>query len=117
MRRTFFGRNDNHRTRVALSLLPQNNTAYATNRALHNLFYADYNRRAGTTTLIVEPINQVHDEADLAFYENELKLVGEIFNKASDFTSEVWGLEFKIPFDPNYGSNWGNCDQPIFPDD
>ena len=114
MRRVFFGRADNHRTRVGLSLLPQNNTAFATNRALENLFYRSYNRRDNTSRLVVEPMNQVHDEMDLAFHEDELPLVREIFLKATDFDSEVWGIRFKIPFDPNYGENWGNCDKPIF---
>lgn len=117
MRRVFFGRNDNHRTRVGLALLPQNNTALATNRALHNLFYQPYNRRAGSVELVIQPMNQVHDEADLAFHESELPQVREIFAKASDFTSEVWGVKFKIPFDPNYGSNWGECETPIYAED
>jgi hypothetical protein len=114
MRRVFFGRNDNHRTRVGLSLIPQNNTAYATNRALHNLYYQPYNRRDSSTALIIQPMNQVHDECDLAFYENEIEKVREIFTQATDFGSEVWGVKFKIPFDPNYGENWGNCETPIF---
>lgn len=114
MRRVFFGRPDNHRTRVGLALIPQNNTAFATNRALHNLYYQSYNRRAGSTELIVQPMNQVHDEADIAFYENELPIVRDIFTKATDFESEVWGVKFKIPFDPNYGPNWGDCDQHIY---
>lgn len=115
MRRVFFGRADNHRTRVGLSLIPQNNTAYATNRALHNLYYSSYNRRS-KANLIIQPMNQVHDECDLAFYENEIQKVREIFTQATDFDSEVWGVRFKIPFDPNYGENWGNCDEPIFAD-
>lgn len=113
MRRQFFGRNDNHRTRVGLALLPQNNTAHATNRALHNLFYHDYNRRADGVSLIVEPMNQVHDEADIAFRDDEIDRVKTIFARATDFTSEIWGLEFRIPFDANYGSNWGNCEIPL----
>lgn len=117
MRRVFFGRADNHRTRVGLSLLPQNNTSYATNRALENFFYRSYNRRNDGLSLIVEPMNQVHDEMDLAFHEEELPLVREIFTRATDFDSEIWGLHFKIPFDPNYGPNWGNCDTPILGDD
>jgi hypothetical protein len=117
MRRVFFGRNDNHRTRVGLSLIPQNNTAFATNRALHNLYHSSYNRRGNSTNLVIQPMNQVHDECDLAFYENELSLVREIFTKATDFGSSVWGVEFKIPFDPNYGPDWGHCDTPIFGED
>lgn len=113
MRRVFFGRNDNHRTRVGLSLIPQNNTAYATNRCLHNLYYNTYNRRAGTNILVVQPMNQVHDEADIAFHENEIDKVREIFTRATDFDSEVWGLHFRIPFDANYGPNWGNADTPL----
>jgi len=117
MRRVFFGRADNHRTRVGLSLIPQNNTAYATNRALHNLYFDDYNRRDKTTSLIIQPMNQVHDECDLAFHENEIERVREIFTKATDFDSEVWGTHFKIPFDPNYGPNWGECETGIYGDE
>lgn len=110
MRRVFFGRNDNHRTRVGLSLIPQNNTAYATNRALHNLYYSGYNRRNSTSALIIQPVNQVHDEMDLAFREEEISNCREIFKQATNFGSEVWGLNFKIPFDSNYGNTWGECD-------
>lgn len=117
MRRVFFGRNDNHRTRVGLALIPQNNTAYATDRMLHNIFYSDYNRRGSSQDLIVQPINQVHDEGDLAFFPEELETVQEIFTKATDFSSNVWGVNFKIPFDPNYGPNWGKCDIPMFSED
>ena len=114
MRRVFFGRNDNHRTRVGLALIPQNNTAFATNRFLENLYYREYNRRNGSAQLIVEPLNQVHDEADLAFFPDELDKVRKIFNLATNFTSECWGIEFTIPFDPNYGPNWGKCDTELF---
>jgi hypothetical protein len=114
MHRVFFGRNDNHRTRVGLALIPQNNTAFATNRLLHNLYYRDYNRRGVGNALVVEPMNQVHDEADLAIREDELDKARDIFKKATDFTSEIWGLEFKIPFDPNYGPNWGECSNNLF---
>ena len=117
MRRVFFGRNDNHRTRVGLALLPQNNTAYATDRMLHNLFHCDYNRRRGSLDLIVQPINQVHDEGDLAFFPDERQTVRDIFTRATDFNSEIWGINFKIPFDPNYGPNWGACDRDLFSDE
>lgn len=117
MRRLFFGRNDNHRTRVGLSLIPQNNTAFATNRALHNLYYESYNRRAGSNELVVQPMNQVHDEMDNALFENEISTVRNIFQKATDFTSQVWGVEFRIPFDLKYGPNWGQCETPIYGDD
>jgi uracil-DNA glycosylase len=113
MRRQFFGRADNHRTRVGLSLLPQNNTAYATNRLLHNLYYSSDNRLSDGLSFVLAPMNQVHDEADLAVHESHLDRARDIFKKACDFTSEIWGIEFKIPFDPNYGDNWGDCDEPF----
>jgi len=117
MRRVFLGRNDNHRTRVGLSLLPQNNTALATNRALLNLFREPYNRRQGCCELVVEPLNQVHDEADLAFLPEDLDQTRSIFQKASDFVSEIWGVQFRIPFDPNYGDTWGECEDPLYGED
>lgn len=108
MRRTFFGRADNHRTRVGLALIPQNNTANATNTTLHRLFYSSYNRRSNGRSLVIEPLNQVHDEVALAFRRSELDQAREIFKVASTFTSSVWGKEFVIPFDPNFGPNWGS---------
>lgn len=121
MRRVFFGRNDNHRTRVGLALIPQNNTAFATNRALHNLFYHGYNRRQDGVSLVIEPMNQVHDEMDIAFHENEIESVRNILAQATDFSSQVWGVQFKIPFDPNYGPTWDGDSKrewkPIFGDE
>lgn len=117
MRRMFFGRNDNHRTRVGLSLLPQSNTAYATNRFLHNLYYMPYNRDVDGLSLHLAPMNQVHDEADLAFHVDNLEKVRSIVNVAADFDSEVWGTRFKIPFDPNYGDTWGTCEDNLFAED
>ena len=55
-----------------------------------------------------------HDEGDLAFKPEELSQVQSIFTQATDFDSEIWGVKFKIPFDPNYGPNWGACETPIF---
>ena len=111
MRRVFFGRADNHRTRVALALLPQNNTALATNRALYNLYYRDYNRTGSGARMFLSPINQVHDECDFVFDLQHLDRAREVFNRATDFISNCWGVEFKIPFDANYGKHWGGADQ------
>ena len=109
-RRAFMGRQDNTRARAALAQIPQGNTAWATDRMLLNIFTQPYNRRADGKSLIMEPINQVHDEGDLAFFPDEISRCAKIFQQASDLQSEVWGVEFKIPFGPEYGTNWGNCE-------
>ena len=114
VRHQFFGRSDQMQVRKALSLLPQNNTAHATNTMLWNIFHQPYNRRADGRSLIVEPINQVHDEGDLAFHENELSLAANIFKRASEMQSEVWGIDFVIPFDPAFGPNWGACETDLY---
>jgi hypothetical protein len=111
MRRISFDRPSNERTRKFLALLPQNNTGYATNRAALNLFYRSYNRIPGTRLLYVAPINQVHDELCAVFPRSELGRCRSIFDQATDFPSSCWGVDFKIPFDANYGPNWGAANE------
>lgn len=110
-RRHFLGRKDNATLRVMLSHAPQAHTSYATNKLLEKLFYLPVNRRPDGLSLIIEPVNQVHDETDLLFRRTELELAREIFFPLTKFPMKYWGVEFEIPFEAMYGENWGECEQ------
>jgi DNA polymerase len=103
----FFGRSDDHDTlKSALADEPQQNTTYATNRAILNL-WLDPENRSGSR-LIVEPLHQVHDA-----------LIGQFPKKRTDWAVEkirgwfnepltIAGQSLVIPFEGNYGDSWGN---------
>lgn len=109
-RRHFLGRHDNSTLRVMLSHAPQAHTSYATNALLEKLFYLPVNRRLDGKALIIEPVNQVHDETDLIFMTHELDVAREIFHPLTKFPMKYWGVEFEIPFEAMYGDTWGDCE-------
>ncbi len=107
-RRFFFGRRDNSTIRVMLAQLPQAHTTYATNLLFDRLYHWHYNREASAPRqFILKPTNQVHDETVLSFAQHNLDRAREIFHLASQNSIECWGVPFVIPFDANYGDNWG----------
>lgn len=111
--RNFLGRKDNSTLRIMLAHAPQAHTSYATNKLLEKLYYLPVNRRADGLSLIIEPVNQVHDETDLLFRKNELDLCREIFFPLTKLPMKYWGVEFEIPFEVMYGENWGDCENEL----
>lgn len=111
-RRYFFGRRDNATVREMVAQLPQSHTTLATNqlfeRALHWLGNRLNNQ---SLRLLLEPLNQVHDEACLASPTVERDRAREAFLKMSTNKMSCWGVEFSIPFEANYGPNWGACEE------
>ncbi len=109
-RRTFFSRHDSSTVRIMLSQLPQNITGFVTNQLLDRLYHWKRNR-FGTLgrSLILAPVNQVHDETDLMLKSERLGQAREIFHKAAENKIVTWGIEYSIPFDANYGSSWDDC--------
>lgn len=113
-RREFFGRRSADTVREMASMLPQSNTGYVTNCAIYNLYYAPYNRRASNQSqLVMRLVNQVHDETVCCFRRDDLDLARQIFARASANKIETWGVEFSIPFEVNYGTDWGNCNEVL----
>lgn len=112
-RRFFLGRHDNSTLRVMLSHAPQAHTSYATNALLEKLYYLPVNRYPDGLHLIIEPVNQVHDETDLIFPQPELERVREIFHSLTKFPMKYWGIEFEIPFEALYGDNWHDCENEL----
>lgn len=109
-RRFFFGRRDNSTIRVMLAQLPQAHTTYATNLLFDRLYHWKRNREpSAPRQFILKPTNQVHDETVLSFAQYNLSAAREIFAAASENRMECWGVPFVIPFDANYGENWGQA--------
>lgn len=124
--RTFFGRRrswdprkrcfgaDHETWKEFLADEPQENTTYATNLALHNLWNDSENRITenggqGCNILCVEPLHQVHDALIGQFRKTDTEwAVGKI---KSWFNNRliIAGTEITIPFDGKYGLSWGHC--------
>lgn len=111
-RRYFFGRRDNSTVREMVAHLPQAHTTYATNLLFERVLHWPINRLGGSGNhLLLAPLNQVHDEACLAYPTAERERARDAFAKMSKNTMECWGVSFSIPFEANYGPSWGQCDE------
>jgi len=109
--RTFFGRLSDHETyRTALSQEPQNNTTYATNLALHRLWY-DPENRDSRNHLIIEPLHQVHDALIGQFPEDKTEWALEKIRSYFNNKLVIAKHDIIIPFEGNYGPSWG--EQPF----
>jgi len=113
-RRAFFGRKDNGTVRDMLSHLPQAHTSFATNRFIERIYYWKCNRHLDNPRrLIIQPVNQVHDETCVVFPSDKLGFVKEFCQAATNIPMECWGQKFTIPFELQYGPNWGECKETL----
>lgn len=109
--RVFYGRADNSTLRKMLAYLPQAHTAYVTNMAIKRMYEDPANRTA--TGLFLQLCNQVHDETDFYVPVGHEKKAADIFNRAKDVPLSVWGVDFTIQFDAEYGTSWGHQEHPL----
>jgi DNA polymerase I-like protein with 3'-5' exonuclease and polymerase domains len=91
---------------------PQQNTTYATNLAMLNLWNDPTNRRSNGS-LIIEPLHQVHD-ALLGQWPKVLRdwarhKIKSYFNNRLS----IAGQEIVIPFEGRYGKSWGELTETI----
>lgn len=109
--RVFFGRrlgrDIKDTVKEFLAHEPQNNTTWATNLAMLNLWNDPENRRADGS-LIIEPLHQVHDALCGQWPINRRdwacsKVRSYFRNKLT-----IAGREITIPFEGNYGPGWEN---------
>lgn len=110
LRRYFLGRRDDSTLRTFLSSSPQANTGRATNETMLNLF-TDPRNLLEDGSLILKPINQVHDEMDAIGKIQDREKIHELFVSCSSIEQEVFGKKFTIPFAEDRGSHWGNCEE------
>lgn len=84
---------------------PQENTTYATNLALSNLWKDPENKRNGK--FIVEPLHQVHDALIGQFSKSDIDFAKRKIPKWFDNTLVVANTQLVIPYEGNFGASWG----------
>lgn len=106
-RRYFLGRKDDSTLRDMLAHAPQAHTTYAANVVLDRISSDPENRREGK--LLLQPINQVHDETLLRYPVADRETCHSIFKRHCRVEMDYWGTKFVIPFEAKYGADWGTC--------
>lgn len=107
-RQYFLGRKDDATLREMLAAAPQCHTGRGANTTLLNVFHDPENTYNGR--LLLQPINQVHDETDMLFPTDQLEKAREIFYRACQLKQTFWGQTFQIPFESKWGETWDDCD-------
>jgi uracil-DNA glycosylase family 4 len=106
-KRVFMGRRDEVSTlKEWLAHEPQANTTYATNKALHRLWYDRENRRPDGS-LYIENLHQVHDALITQW---PISLRPWAIEKVRSYFSNpitIAGQTLTIPFEGAYGPSWG----------
>lgn len=111
--RRFFGRPNDHDTyKAALSDEPQNNTTFATNTAVLNL-WNDLENRLPSGGLIIESLHQIHDAYAGQFPIDKVDWAKEKINQYNSNKMVIAGQPITIPAEGAYGSNWYDLDNPI----
>ena len=111
--RIFFGRRDDQATfKAALANEPQENTTYATNVAMLNLWLDPENRRPDGS-LIIQPLHQVHDALVGQWPSNlrdwAIPKVRSWFNNPIT----IAGRSITIPFEGRWGKSWGELEGEV----
>ena len=112
-RRQFYGRKDDATLREMLANDPQAHTSFVTNTILKKAFYDKKNRHPNSSKPIMEPVNQVHDEVNFVFPQEKLNFVTDLFNEYKDVPISYWDQDFTIPWEAEYGHNWGECKEDL----
>jgi uracil-DNA glycosylase len=103
---------DQQSIRDALAQEPQANTTYATNLALHNLYYCDYNRNPDGS-LFVDPQIMVHDALGGQFSEDSIDRACVVLKQSFNNSLLINNQSIVIPADGGYGTSWKNLDHEI----
>lgn len=107
-RQYFLNRRDNATIREMLSAAPQNHTTRAANTTMLRIVNDPLNRDE-YNRLILKPLNQVHDETDGLYKTVDRNKAADIFHRNCNVVQKFWGQTFTIPFEAQYGPDWGNC--------
>jgi hypothetical protein len=94
--------------RSALSFEPQNNTTYATNLALHHLYYDPENRRGNS--LRIQPLLMIHDALAGQVHVNDLEWAKEYLPVKFKATLNIHNQPITIPAEGGFGDNWKEID-------
>lgn len=111
--RQFLGRREEvHTLQEYLADEPQENTTYATKRALHRLWYDPANRR-DDHSLRVEPLLTVHDALLGQFHKSDTDFFLQSIKQWFNNPMTIAGTTITIPFDGAYGRSWGELTEEI----
>lgn len=112
--RIFFGRKrdedgriDHDTLKTALSNEPQENTTYATNLALYNLWH-DPENRTSSGALIIEPLHQVHDALLGQFPQDHTEWAVQKIRSYFSTPLRIANRSIHIPYEGAYGTDWKN---------
>jgi len=84
---------------------PQENTTYATNLALYNLWNDPDNRNG--SSLRIEPLHQVHDALIGQFRIEDTAFAVAKLHAWFANPLRIANVEITIPFEGAYGPSWG----------
>ena len=101
-----FGKDIKDTLKEFLAHEPQANTTYATNLALHRLYYDPTNRRS-TGALVTEPLHQVHDALCCQWPITSRDWARDLLRRLGNNPLVIAGVQITIPFDGTYGPSWG----------
>lgn len=102
-----FGRELKETTKEFLAHEPQNNTTWATNLAMLNLWNDPENRRPDGS-LIIEPLHQVHDALCGQWPSSHRDWARNKVRTYFNNPLTIAGRTITIPFDGSYGPGWEN---------
>lgn len=100
-----YGRVEPTVLRSALSFEPQANTTWATNAALHKLWYDPENRKS-TGGLFIEPLLQIHDAIGGQFKKRHIDFARRKIPEWFNNPLKIHGIEVNIPAETGIGPNW-----------
>jgi len=104
--RMFFGRVEDRETvKIALAQEPQNNTTYATNLAMLNL-WNDPTNRNHNNSLIIQPLHSVHDALCGQFPQSLADIAAEKIRSYFNNPILIGKHEITIPYEGGYGHSW-----------
>lgn len=104
--RTFFGRRyDKNTVKQALADEAQNNTTYAINMALRNLWY-DRENRDSNGNLIIRCLHQMHDALIGTLPRDRVDFSLHKIRSYLNNTIRIAGMDITIPFEGAYGPTW-----------
>jgi len=91
--------------REALSHEPQHNTTYATNLALHNMYY-DPENRTPSGSLIIQPLVMIHDALAGQWPTARREWAQQKMQTYFDNPLTIHGITLTIPVEGGCGLNW-----------
>jgi len=102
---------DNNLIRTALASVPQHNTTYLTNRALHNLYFDPRNRHH-SGNLFVQPLITIHDALAGQWPQAMRAQAQDFLHSHFSNPVKISSTLLTIPFEGGWGESWYDTKNP-----